>query len=257
MGGGSKAPKQSDEEKALLTQQTKVLQQQLEAIKEQKAQFDLLAPFMFKDLGLKPIMEGGKITGFEEIPDPAKPLRQQSEKLLLERSIAALEGNLPVSKQLKEELAEGKNTLQESLRRTLGPDFLASTGGAEAMAKFMREEENVLEAARRGDITLGEQLGIAREASNRGGIQSTIASILGVAGAGGQSIDRFGNVAAGFGSAAQQLMQSRQLQQNFQLQSSQITPPWMAGAAGFGKLAGTLALAPTTGGGSLFGNLFG
>ena len=198
MGGGdSGPPEQSDEEKALLATQTKILNQQLTLMQQQADQFKLLSPYMFEDLGLKPKLDDkGNITGFEEIPDEIKPLRQKSEKLLLERSIAALEGRLPVSEQLTQELQKGRETLEEGLRRSLGPDFLASTGGSKAMADFEREEKNILEASRRGDITLAEQLGMARSASNASLTSNTLANVLGLN-------NQIGNIAGGFGATAQ------------------------------------------------------
>lgn len=237
MGGKSKPPKQSSEEKALLAQQTKVLQQQLLVMEDQNKQFNLLAPFMFKDLGLKPKMDDkGKIIGFDEIPDELKPLRERSEKLLLERSVAALEGALPVSPQLKQELAESRTNLENTLRKSLGPDFMTSTGGSDAVAKFMREEENVLEAARRGDITLGEQLSIARQAGTSAGNTQTLANLLGLNNQSGIIAQGFGNNAAGYSNPIHAWQNNRQLK----MAGSQGGPGIAGALQGFGQLAGTV-----------------
>lgn len=235
--GSSKPPEASGQEKALLQQQTIALQAQLAAMEQQQAQFDMLAPFLFKDLGLKPKLDDkGKIIGFDEVPDELKPMRQNAEKLLLERSVAALEGRLPVSQQLKDELAVSKGTLEETLRKSLGPDFMATTGGSDAMSKFMREEENILEATRRGDITLGEQLSQARGASEIARTTQTLASILGTNNQTGVIAGGFGNAAAGFSAPIQALMNSRRLKMAGQSSDSGI-----AGAMqGFGQLAGTV-----------------
>lgn len=251
-GGGNDAPEQSDEEAALMAQQTKILEQQLAMMQAQEQQFQMLAPFMFKDLGLNPIMKDGKITGFEEIHSETKDLREKSEKLLLERSVAALEGRLPVNPQLEQDLEKGKATLEESLRRSLGADFIASTSGSKAMADFEREKTNILESARRGDITLAEQLGMARTASNRALTSSRLGDILGVNKTGFGMAQSFGDVAAGFGNAAALWQNSRRLD----MAGMQNQGSWTDGLPGIGSLVGTLATAPMTGGGSLFGNLF-
>lgn len=254
MGGKSKAPKMSGAEKDLLRQQTEILKAQLAMFEDQSKQFALLAPFLFEEQGLKPIMdEEGNITGFEELPDELKALRKQSEKLLLERGLAALEGKLPVNKQLTDDLAESRRTLEESLRKTFGNDFLATTGGARAMAEFGAKEESLLDAARRGDITLAESLSLAREASNRGGVTQTLANVLGLQGAGNDLVNLQGQVAQGFNSPLQALANARALKTQFKMNQPNN---FMAGAAGFGQLIGSLAMAPTTGGGSVFGSLF-
>lgn len=252
----SQAPGMSAQEKNLLKQQSEILAEQLQSIRSQREQFDMLAPFLFEDLGLKPIVQGGKIVGFEELPDELKPLREKSEKLLLERSVAALEGRLPVSPQLQQELSRSKGTLEETLRRSLGPDFAATTAGADAMAQFTREEENVLEAARRGDISLGEQLSIGRQAGNQAAGTQDLASVLGIHGAGSGIPAMFGAAAAGLSGPIQAFMNSRNMQTQFQMNENNQPSPWMAGAAGFGQLAGTLLTSSQSGGGSLFGNLF-
>lgn len=257
MGGGDapEAPEMSDEEKSLLATQTKVLEAQLQMMQQQDKQFQMLSPFLFKELGLKPILDDkGNIVKFEEIADDVKPLREKSEKLLLERSIAALEGRLPVSSQLQQELETGKQTLEESLRRSLGPDFIASTGGSKAMADFEREKENILEASRRGDITLGEQLSLAREATRTSTTSQRLADALGITRSGLENVGGMGSVAAGFSNPIQAFANQRRLEAQFNLQAGQITPPWVTGLAGAGKLAGTLATAPLSG--TLLGSLF-
>lgn len=253
----AKTPKLSGIESVLLKKQMDALDFQLASAKQSEAQFKMLQPILFKQMGLKPLMDAkGNITGFEEIPDELAPLRKSSEKLTLERSIAALEGRLPVSPQLKQELASSRETFEEKLRRSLGPDFAASTAGSEGLAKFGREEENVLESARRGDITLGESLSLARGASEFGRSTGTLGSLMGIGQGSLPFGQAFGSAAAGFSGPMGMLMNLKQLQAQTAANNSSNSGGWMQGLAGIGNLAGTLALAPTTGGGSLFGNLF-
>jgi hypothetical protein len=105
---------------------------------------------------------------------------------------------------------------------------------------FERRESDILEAARRGDLTLAEQLGQAREASV---LQRPFAEIAGTTAA----TNRFANPFA----AGSQLLQSFQgplsnyaAQRQAELQARMGTAQSRsASSAGLGQLAGSLALA--------------
>lgn len=116
-----------------------------------------------------PLEEGelGEITGFRQLPDPTGDLREEIELGLLERSKAALEGRLDVNPGLVRQLGESRDLLREGLRKQLGPGFETSTPGIEALAKFRQSESEILEGARRGDLTLAEQLSLGRSAEER------------------------------------------------------------------------------------------
>ncbi|MFQ5915797.1 MAG: hypothetical protein ACE5JS_21700 [Nitrospinota bacterium] len=94
------------------------------------------------------------------------PLRRDIERGFLERSQAALRGELPVNPALLRGLEKSEEELRERLRRQLGPGFETSTPGIEALAEFGERRESLLEGARRADLTLAEQFGLARDASD-------------------------------------------------------------------------------------------
>src|SRR3990172_2008136 len=98
--------------------------------------------------------------------DELAPLRSQIEKGFLERTQAALAGQLPVNPALLSDLAENERTLRETLRRQLGPGFETSSPGIESLGEFGQRRSELLESARRGDLTLAEQLGISRQQAN-------------------------------------------------------------------------------------------
>jgi hypothetical protein len=131
----------------------------------------LLAPFMYKQLNLKPITnDAGDIVGFEEldpsVADPNYYIKRQIEKGFLDRTLAALRGELPVDPALVTDLNRQEEALREVLRKELGPGYELSTPGARRLEEFNLRKNQLLEGARRGDLTLTEQLQQAREMSN-------------------------------------------------------------------------------------------
>ena len=249
MGGGDViVPGPSEEEKALLAEQTRILREQADILAEQVRVQKLLDPFLFEGAGVKPIFdEDGKIIAFEEIFDPNEELREEIETSFLERAQAALAGELPVNPALLKDLAQTEEDLDARLFRDLGPGFATSTPGIESLSEFATFRTNILESARRGDLTLSEQLGITRERSNEARIDDTIARLLGInqatlPGAGG-----LGGVASGFGQAQVPFQQQRQLELSASLQNAQQS-------TFFGDLFG-VAAGQATGFG--FGKLFG
>lgn len=140
-------------------------------------------------------VQEGDIVGFERKPDPLEDMRENIQRMQLERTQAALEGELPVSPALEQNLSEQEKNLRARLRDQLGPGFETSTPGIEALAEFEQRSEALREEARRGQLTAAEQMALSREqASGRrlgdfinlasgtagfGGANTTLDSILG------------------------------------------------------------------------------
>lgn len=170
MSGGAK---QSKSEKQMNRTQAALMQQQLSVLQNMQHQQDLLAPIMYKNLGLTPKYDTeGKLTGFEESAGAteANALKQEIDLGLLRRSKAALEGTLPVSPGLERELGEQERTLRETLRSNLGEGFETSTPGIEALARQKQSALELRDAARMGQLSLGEQLSMARSGFNAGNL---------------------------------------------------------------------------------------
>lgn len=150
-----------------VAEQQEVLRAQQDRDAEQQRIFDLLQPVLLESQGIEVTTdEEGRITAFDLAEDPAADLREEVEVGLLERSKAALAGELPVSPTLERELTQSEEQLRESLRRSLGPGFETSSPGIEALEGNRARAVELREAARRGELTLAEQLGVARGASN-------------------------------------------------------------------------------------------
>jgi hypothetical protein len=156
----------SPQERELQGMQLEMLREQRGLIAEQMRMQDLLAPYFYKQAGLKPIYDAGKIVGFEEIDTELGTMRKDVEKGLLQRSQQALEGKLPVDPALERSIADSRRDLEATLAQQLGAGYASSTPGQQALADATKRAEELRMGARRGELTLSEGLGLAREGSN-------------------------------------------------------------------------------------------
>lgn len=220
-------PGPSQAEQALQREQTELLRMQRDILTRQLREQQLLAPFLFEEAGVSPIrnepdpvtgslpdpeLPEGALIGFERLDDPTRELREDIERGFLERTQAALAGELPINPALETELSEQEERLREQLRRQVGPGFETSSPGIEALSEFQERATNLREAARRGDLTLAEQLGIARQGANEAQIDSFLQRLIGVNQSGLPLAQGFGGAAAGFGNAANFLRGDRMAQ---------------------------------------------
>jgi hypothetical protein len=157
-------------------------QMQLELLREQRSMQDLLAPYFFKRAGLAPRYEGGKIVGFDEALDPESQMRRNIERGFLERSQKALRGELDLDPALEREIAEGTRLQEEAMRQQLGPGWETSTPGIQARATANQRAAELRSASRRGELTLSEQLGLARGAGNEAIQAASLGTLGGAAG---------------------------------------------------------------------------
>lgn len=89
--------------------------------------------------------------------------KKEIDKLLQERTLKALKGELEIDPALERDLAKQEETLRDTLRAQLGPGYETSSPGIEALQAY-QEGANVLRSqARRGELTLSEQLSMARQ----------------------------------------------------------------------------------------------
>jgi hypothetical protein len=179
-GGGGKPPGKSPAEEELQAEQLRGLKDQRQLIAEQYRMQNLLAPFMYKQAGLSPRMDAGQIVGFDEIPDELAPLRKGLERSYLERQQQALAGTLPVDPALERGLQENTQAQNLALREQLGPGFASSTPGIQAQAVSTQRGQELRSAARTGQMTLAQQLGMSQAQGNLQRQQSTMANMGGV-----------------------------------------------------------------------------
>lgn len=281
MGGGGTTvnyPQPTQEERDLQRQQTELLQQQTTILNANLRQQELLAPILYKAQGIQPIYgEGGEITGFEELPltpeeqaqqqltqsflerslaqlereEAAAPQEAEIEGLLRERTLAALRGEAEVDPSVTRGLEESEAQLREHLFRQLGSGYETSTPGIQALAEFEKRKQEVLSGARRAELTLGEQLGLARQAvgSQRAVDylsptqlqeslrQSRLGNIFNISQAPAQiGLAGYGQIAQGYNYPLNFFQQQRQGQFNADVASAQSAA---SAQAGLGSLIGT------------------
>lgn len=193
---------------------------------------------------------------------------KEIQKLLGERTLAALKGELPVDPALERDLKKQEETLRDTLRAQLGTGFETSTPGIEAMQSFREGAEVLRSQARRGELTLSEQLASARAGvdiamgqSVLAGSQARIPGIDPLAAGGfafgtgqgtvsnqttlaqlisGQNMGiagGLGQVAAGFQMPIGQMMAQREMELNASIHNAQND---MMGLGALGSVFGTV-----------------
>jgi hypothetical protein len=183
MGSKSaKLPQPSSQERELQQMQLDLLKESRADQAESLRMQNLLAPHIYGAAGLKPRYDAGKIVGFDETADPMAGLRQDLEKGYLERSLKAQRGELEVDPALEREIGESQRLMDESLQAQLGPGFATSTPGIQAQTAATQRTAELRSAARRGELSLNEQLGLAREGANQARATTRLGSIGGTLG---------------------------------------------------------------------------
>ncbi len=203
-------PPPSAAEEQLRTEQSEMLRLNRQMLQEQTRRDELLAPYLYKQAGITPKYDAaGTLIGFEDVPDELKGLRTSIEKGLLERSQAAIAGTLPVDPALERNLVENEAQLRDVVRRQLGPGGETSTPGIQMLADFMKRKEELRSAARTGQMTLAEQLGVTRQQANDLRTQSLMARAASAQGYPFQSVGQYGTLGQLFGEATQPYQKDR------------------------------------------------
>jgi len=215
------------EERDLWKQQAEALRSQKDFQAESVRMQELMFPMQMEASGMNaifntidpetgelkdPSLRKGAVIGFEKSQDINTQMREGIETQYLTRVQKALSGELPEDPALIAQLGEQEDALHESLRQQLGPGWQTSSPGIEAISKFEEGKYKLLAAARRGDLTLGEQLSQSRENVNLNRAQMGYAGALAGSQYGAQGA---GRLAGGYGTAGSQ-------QGNLRLGSEQL-----------------------------------
>jgi hypothetical protein len=142
---------------------------------------ELLMPYQLSQLGLTPSFDAsGNISGVTQDPTQKAlqdnytkyaasqlqyqqanaPALNQIQQSFHDRTLAALQGKLPIDPALTQTLNDRQRDLTNSLRTQLGTGASTSSPGIETQGRFDLNRMMVEEAARRGDITTATQLGL-------------------------------------------------------------------------------------------------
>lgn len=230
-------------------QETALQTEQLQLLKEQRAESAAFKPYLLESMGMRDV-GGGKL---EKIPweeryaqmTPQERAGQELADLYLQRQKQALQGELPVSPALESELERQKQELTTNLSQRLGPNWTQSTPGIQSLNEFEKRAGLLREEARRGQISTGEGLIGAR----MGLLQGTQAQQY------TQGQNWGANVyplLSSYGSALAPFQQQRQFQQGLEFEAKQQTAANRMGLiSGAMGLIGTGVGAWATGGLSL------
>ena len=201
--------------------------------------------------------ENGNIINITETPketDPNDQMRKDIETAFLERTKASLAGELPVDPGLIRDLNQSDQELENKLRKQFGD--LTSSPAQEALQRAKDSRNILLDQARRGDLSLAEQLGQNRQNSNQQLIDSGISRAFGIAGA-----NNFASQWGQAGQSAGNAMQSFQFNRNMQFDAnkfnaSQVNPLMsMAGTVGGAALGAYTGGLGAAHGAKLFGKV--
>jgi hypothetical protein len=246
MGGSSKPPQPSPEERALQKSQSDLLNLQRDIIMQQREQQKVLLPFLADQEGYDITLdEDGNIKTIGKRYDRAEDLRKQLDEGLAERSLKALRGELDVDPQLENALKEQETNLRERLKHQFGAGYETSTPGIQALGDFFKQGEELRAGARRGELTLSEQLGIARQQQNQAERMTSQDYLRQIGPGDAMSFaGAFGQVASGYGAAQAPYIAQRQMQ----MQAQQSKRSGIMGLIGAGiGAAGSILSTPAAG----------
>lgn len=179
MGKGTtvEAPKPS-------AQEIEIQKQQLEILKEQRAESELLKPFILQSMQLTETEEGGlRRLSEEEYLETLTPTQQtafSNLKLQQERQTKALKGELPITEGTLQRKQEEFERFREAMARKGTPisgDTLenatgTSTSAIQALKAFKERWQLVESAERQGELTTGQSailqsMGVASDIGQR------------------------------------------------------------------------------------------
>jgi hypothetical protein len=242
-GGGStvQAPPVDPKQQELESVQADLLRQQKDILSQQYSDQKLLAPYLYKQLGITPQYDAqGNITGYQDTPADATSQQitdlQKSITLQnLQQEQQALQGNAPVDPSVQRQLDQSEQSLRSGLQANLGPGYETSTPGVRALLDFNQRKNEILYSTKRGQMTLSDALAQSAQAGYQGNEGAQLARTMGVFSLPSQISGQFGQLAAGYGAAQQPFEQQSQ----FGLQAGMATAQARAAAqAGQGALFG-------------------
>src|SRR5262245_30410172 len=214
MGAKVSAPKPTAEERALQAAQKQSIDIQNAIMLGEQRQNKVLLPFLAEQQGYDVKLDSeGFLVNIQKRPDPDEDVRKEIEREFNQRTLKALKGELPIDPGLERDITSQREALQNKLASQFGPGYSTASPAIEALQRFDESSNILREGARTGQMTLAEQLGMAREQQNQFTQQSAqdvlrqsaIGDPLTFAGAMGQ-------VANNYLRAQQPYIQDRQMQ---------------------------------------------
>lgn len=163
----------------LSPEQQRNLELQNKALEQQSQLSNLLFPLLLQEDFNVAFDDQGNITSIEpKDPTELEKNTESIQNLLAQESLKFLKGEGEIPAQVSTDFDEAREILEESLRKSLGPDFVSSTPGQDALRQFDKTKAETLEGIRFGRLRDVEALGLAREASGRDSRNSELQEFL-------------------------------------------------------------------------------
>ena len=216
-------------------QEVSIQQSQLDLLKQQQADTEMMRPFLLESLGLTE--EDGvmrELTQDERYASMSDVEKSQYDISVTEqeRAAQAYAGELPLGVGMESNLTAQDEQIRNQLARKLGSNWMTTTAGQSAYAKFTAEAESTREGARTGLIQgtgglLASNLGHGADAS---ALQSQTY---------GMFPGRSGGLLQGYGGMGAGLAQNRAREAQYTgMQHMQSQQGSQARNAAFGQMVG-------------------
>lgn len=170
--------------------QLALIRQQTSTATEMLRRQNLLEPAALAQQGFQQILDAsGNIIGYQPTADKLASTQQSNQiaTLMRTRTLAALNGELPVDPALERAIATNRRTLQGTLEHNLGTGYATSSPGIEALADFDKRSEELRQASRQDQLRVGEGIRLSGESIQGQTNASTNVSLESIFGAGTRS----------------------------------------------------------------------
>jgi len=165
-GGSVSVPGPTPQQIEAQNLQNQLLKQQVELQQRQYGEQQVIAPMLYQQMGYTPQYDStGKLTGLTQTPEMQAQMQAKNQitEAYNQRQLAALRGELPVDPGLMIDLNRQEQSQKATLASQFGQGGQGGTGATQSMDTFNARKMAILEGARRGDLTLAEQLGASEQ----------------------------------------------------------------------------------------------
>ena len=175
--------------------------------------------------------------------------QDQITQMMNERTLKALNGELPVDPALERELQQGRLTLQDTLTKNLGTGYSTSTPGIQALADFDKRAEELRYMSRRDQLQGGAQVGLAEQQFTNNLNQMQFGNTIGLDQLPNATAAALSGASQSFNSAVNPYLQDRQFGLTAGMSNAQAAS---AASQGEGQLFGSGIGAAATVGAAFF-----
>lgn len=166
-----------------------------------------LAPSQYKS-SFEKMSEEERLAGMSELERADYDMQRKIQQ----RTLDALEGNLPISPALESSLQREQSGLEEELAQKLGPNWKLSTPATTKLGEFKKRAELVREEARRGQISAGVGQNIAQGNYLTGTNAQNVSTMS-------SPLSMYGGIMSGYNTALQPYIQQQNLATSASMQS--------------------------------------